>query len=134
MVHAAWRDDNGSIMVQYFPRGRCTEISDINYWNGIAAATGAECAAVTNAQYQGIKGLYGTVPYAAADMEHTNGLLLLHDMGDGTTYLFAGGVMMPVAADNTIEQLQGRVPELSLDHSEIENMIRSTGSEASAAR
>jgi hypothetical protein len=116
-------------MIQYFPRGRVTEIGDINYWNGIAAATGAELAQISNATYQGFKSLYGTVPYAAADMEHPNGLLMIRSIETGERYLMAGGKLFPIVADNTRENLEGRVPELALAQIELDNIIENTGSE-----
>lgn len=127
MVHAAWRDDNGSIMVQHYPRGRCTEVPDPIYWAGVAAATGAEAAKVTNAEYQNIKALYGTVPYAATDMEHSTSMVMLRDMGDGTLYLLAGGALVELVDDATYDQIMGRVPELNLPGAEIANLRQQLG-------
>jgi len=47
MIHAAWRDDNGTIAVQARPGGRVTQIPDLNEWEAIAAAQGAEYTQVS---------------------------------------------------------------------------------------
>lgn len=127
MVNAAWRDDSGSIMVQFYPRGRCMEISDPVFWRGLQAAQGLSYAQVSNAEYQEIKSLYGTIPYASVDMEHSTGMVYVHDQGGTGDYLLVGGRLIKVVDENTLTQVQGRVPELWLPGAEVANLLKSQG-------
>lgn len=127
MVNAAWRDDNGSIMVQFYPRGRCVEISDPVFWKGLQAAQDLGVAQVSNAEYQKIKSLYGTIPYASVDMEHSTGMVYVHDQGGTGDYLLIGGRLTKVVDKNTLAQVQGRVPELWLPGAEVANLLKSQG-------
>lgn len=59
MINAAWRNDSGTIAVQARPGGRVTQLQDINEWNGIHAATGAEFVQVSDAQLDAIGTRFG---------------------------------------------------------------------------
>ncbi|MGZ0067846.1 hypothetical protein [Microbacterium arborescens] len=59
MVHAAYQDDAGTIAVQARPGGRLTQLKDPLEWRGIAAASGAEYAKVTNAELQALGDRFG---------------------------------------------------------------------------
>lgn len=126
MIHAAWRDDNGSIAIQTQPRGRITLISDWDVWAGITQATGAAFHQISNAKMQELLAFYGRLPYAAFDMEHASGMSLIHDQGSQDVYLLTGAVLVKcVEPVKTIEQLQGRVPEYWLPTAEIDNLRNS---------
>jgi hypothetical protein len=127
MIHAAWREDNGTISIQHAPRGRIMQLGSQNEWNGIAAATGAELAPIASDEMRKLDALYGRIPYAATDMEHATGLVIVIESGGaGTTYLFGGGKFVPITDENTIPNLEGRVPQLLIPTADLQALITAT--------
>lgn len=59
MIHAAYRDDTGTIAVQARPGGRLTQLTGPLEWQGLAAASGAEYAQINNAQMQALGAQFG---------------------------------------------------------------------------
>lgn len=119
MIHACWIDQNGTIAVQYRPRGRITLMTDLAYWNGVVAATGASPNRVSNAELQSIRDLYGDMTYPNADVANTD-ITLITQTGTNNRFLLSGGVIAPVTDQTTIDFLTGRAQEINLTLAQIQ--------------
>lgn len=119
MIHAAYRDPNGTIAVQYRPRGRITLITEAAEWDGIRAATGAEANPVSAAQLKKLTDMYGTLPWPEADTAHLPDLLIRGDR-NGTIYLKAGPVLVGLSDNDTVTKFSGHVQEVVWAQREID--------------
>ena len=132
MVYAAYRDDNGTIAIQHYPRGRIMQLGDPNEWAAIHAATGAGYHQVSNQYLADKMAWYGQAPFP--DMEHSTGMVVLVDQGTQQRYLLAGGALVQLVDENTIGQIDGRVPSLWISSEEIANIQRQVNGEESEQR
>ena len=119
MIHAAYRDENGTIAVQYRPRGRLTLITNAVEWDGVRAATGAEANQVSAGQLKGLLDMYGTMPWPEADTAHLSDVLVRGDR-NGTVYLKAGPVLVGLSDGDTVRKFAGHVQEVVWSQREID--------------
>lgn len=127
MIHAAWRDTNGSIAVQCRPGGKVTWITDFADWSGINAGSGAEAAQVTNEQMQALHARYGSLTYPHFDTGRESLPPLVYvPKGDGTIYTLVDGRLRYLTDPATVQQLIDKgAPTLSLSVGERDNLLKS---------
>lgn len=108
MIHAAWRDDNGTIAVQCRPGGRITLLGDPIEWAGISAGSGAGYMQVSNGSLQGLIQRYGEVKWPNFD-DGTNAqhVSLVAPLDGGPSrYVSFGDDIWPIASTDTLAKLQ----------------------------
>jgi hypothetical protein len=126
MVNAAWRDENGTIAVQYRPNGKITMIPDPYDWNGLSAGSGAGYAQISNAKMQELLARYGTVPYPLADTgrDALPVLVYVRD-GNGTVYLFMAGKLTALVDPSTLQALHDQgAATVTLSQAEVDNLLK----------
>ena len=127
MIHAAWRDTNGSIAVQCRPGGKVTLITDFADWAGMSAGSGAEAAQISNEQMQGLLARYGALTYPRFDTGRDNIPPLVYvPKGNGTIYTLVEGRLRPLTDMATVQQfLDLGAPSLTLSVGERDNLLKS---------
>lgn len=126
MVHAAWRDDNGTIAVQMRPKGKITPLENPFDWAGIAAGSGAQAAQVSNAQLQALFDQYGTTKYPDFDngAGGTLPLIVYVRDGDGTVYLYEAGKLEALVDPTTLVALHSQhAQSITLSKAEVTNLL-----------
>ena len=105
-ITAAYRAKNGTIAVQARLGGKLTELDDPRVWGAMAAATGAETFPLTDEEYQVLADRHGRLKYPAFDTtENKLPLVVYAENGDGTVYLYEGGVIRYLTNPKTLEVL-----------------------------
>ncbi|MEA1264149.1 hypothetical protein MicroSTF_13990 [Microbacterium sp. STF-2] len=107
MIHAAWRDTNGTIGVQCRPNGRITLIGDPIEWAGISAGSGASFYQVGNDHLQGLIRRFGTIPWPNYDDGTTTQHVQVVAPLDGgpSRYLAFGDDLWPISGTDALAKV-----------------------------
>lgn len=107
MIHAAWRDENGTIAVQCRPGGRITVLQDPIEWAGISGGSGAGYFQTSNAALQTIIQRYGEIPWPAFDAgtnaEHVQIIAPLE--GGDSRYLAYADEIWPITSTHALGEV-----------------------------
>lgn len=124
-IHAAWRNDDGSIAIQCRPGGKLTWISDPYDFAGMAAGSGVEAAQVTNDRLKAIADRYGILDYPKFDTGRDALPSVVYvPQGDGTAYALLGDHLVPLVDPGTLSQLHAAgAASFSISPAERDNFL-----------
>lgn len=107
MIHAAWRDQNGTIAVQCRPGGRITVLQDPIEWAGISGGSGAGFFQTTNDALRALIQRYGEIKWPNFDTglnaDHVQVVAPLD--GGPSRYLAYGEDIWPIASTDTLSKV-----------------------------
>lgn len=125
MIHAVWRDANGTIAVQCRPSGKITPLKNPHDWAGMSAGSGAGHAQVSNEQLQALFDQYGTLPYPLFDTGRESLPIIVYVRdGDDTVYLLTDGKLRAVVDPSTLNELHAQgAAAVNFSQAEVDNFL-----------